>query len=193
VTLIELMIVVVIIGVLAAIATYAYGRLTKRNRINDAVVFMSTVAGAQGIYRQQYGEYGSTDQVEPFDAYDPAAASIRAGASPWSSPDTDWGVIGVQLPGSTYFQYLVVAGQPSGATAICKAPPDVPLPNGGTAPIPACASVCPGNEATNCTPGTFWYYIIARGDQDGDGYFSVFGSSSTMERDHWALDHVELE
>lgn len=181
-TLIELMIVVTIIAVLAAIGSYAYGRLTKRSRINQAVTFFASVAGAQTAYFDLYGEFGATDPAAPFDDYDPAAADIRGRATTWSAPKAEWAQIGVRLPTSTHFQYVVVAGDPT--TPACTAPPDVAVEGGGTRAVPACASV---------TVGTYWYYVVGRADQDADGFMSVFGSSDAMRETHWSINDLELE
>lgn len=173
-TLVELMIVVAIIAVLAAIGSYAYGRVVKRGRINEVVTFFASLNGAQTAYYNHYLQYGATDTTAPFTGYDPADADIKGQAAHWTAPLAAWAQIGMRLPLSTYFQYVVVAGTPS--TATCTPPTGISND--------ACASI---------VLGTDWYYVIARGDQDGDSTMSVFGSSSTMGQTHWSVDDLELE
>ena len=62
VTLLEVMIVVVIVGILAAIAIPAYNDYITRARRSDAFTALETVRAAQEMYRAERGEYrNSTD------------------------------------------------------------------------------------------------------------------------------------
>jgi type IV pilus assembly protein PilE len=60
VTLLELMIVVVIVGILAAIAIPAYNDYITRSRRSDAFTALETVRAAQEMYRAERGEYRNT-------------------------------------------------------------------------------------------------------------------------------------
>jgi type IV pilus assembly protein PilE len=57
VTLIEVMIVVVIVGLLAAIAIPAYNNYVTRSRRSDAFTALETVRAAQEMYRAEKGFY----------------------------------------------------------------------------------------------------------------------------------------
>lgn len=57
VTLIEVMIVVVIVGMLAAIAIPAYNDYVTRSRRSDAFTALETVRAAQEMYRAEQGFY----------------------------------------------------------------------------------------------------------------------------------------
>ena len=57
VTLIEVMIVVVIVGILAAIAIPAYNDYVTRSRRSDAFTALETVRAAQEMYRAEQGFY----------------------------------------------------------------------------------------------------------------------------------------
>ena len=57
VTLIEVMIVVVIVGILAAVAIPAYNDYVTRSRRSDAFTALETVRAAQEMYRAERGEY----------------------------------------------------------------------------------------------------------------------------------------
>jgi type IV pilus assembly protein PilE len=60
VTLIELMIVVVCVGILAAVAIPAYNDYITRSRRSDAFTALQTVRAAQEMYRAERGEYRNT-------------------------------------------------------------------------------------------------------------------------------------
>jgi hypothetical protein len=176
------LITVTIIGVLAAIGSYAYGRLTKRSCTTQAITFFAAVPVPRRritIWRPP----GATDTASPFDAWDPAHDIEDNAHNNWPSDALPaWQQIGVALPRNTWFAYVVVAGDPDDLT--CDPPPAVPTQDGGTEAIPACGSI---------TPGSFWYYIIGRADQDGDTFTSCFGSSSTMSGTHWSIEGLDLE
>ena len=57
VTLLELMIVVAIVGILAAVAIPAYDDYVTRSRRSDAYTGLETVRAAQEMYRAEYGFY----------------------------------------------------------------------------------------------------------------------------------------
>jgi type IV pilus assembly protein PilE len=57
VTLLELMIVVVVVGILAAVAIPAYDNYVTRSRRSDAFTALETVRAAQEMYRAELGEY----------------------------------------------------------------------------------------------------------------------------------------
>jgi type IV pilus assembly protein PilE len=57
VTLLELMIVVAIVGILAAVAIPAYDDYVTRSRRSDAYTGLETVRAAQEMYRAEYGLY----------------------------------------------------------------------------------------------------------------------------------------
>ena len=57
VTLIEVMIVVVIVGILAAVAIPAYNDYVTRSRRSDAFTALETVRAAQEMYRAEQGFY----------------------------------------------------------------------------------------------------------------------------------------
>jgi type IV pilus assembly protein PilE len=59
VTLIEVMVVVAIVGMLAAIAIPAYNNYVTRSRRSDAFTALETVRAAQEMYRAEKGFYAS--------------------------------------------------------------------------------------------------------------------------------------
>jgi type IV pilus assembly protein PilE len=73
VTLIEIMVVVAIVGMLAAIAIPAYDNYVTRSRRSDAFTALETVRAAQEMYRAEKGFYAS-DFVD-------AGVTVLAGCS----------------------------------------------------------------------------------------------------------------
>jgi len=59
VTLLELMVVVIIVGILAAVAIPAYTSYVTRSRRADAFTALETVRAAQEMYRAEYGGYAT--------------------------------------------------------------------------------------------------------------------------------------
>ena len=60
VTLLEVMVVVVIVGILAAVAIPAYNGYVTRSRRSDAFTALETVRAAQEMYRAEQGFYAGT-------------------------------------------------------------------------------------------------------------------------------------
>jgi type IV pilus assembly protein PilE len=73
VTLIELMIVVVCVGILAAVAIPAYNDYITRSRRSDAFTALETVRAAQEMYRAEKGFYSG--------AFVDAGVNVLAGCS----------------------------------------------------------------------------------------------------------------
>jgi type IV pilus assembly protein PilE len=73
VTLLELMIVVVVVGILAAVAIPAYNNYVTRSRRSDAFTALETVRAAQEMYRAELGEYRNGADFN---------ANLLAGCSP---------------------------------------------------------------------------------------------------------------
>ena len=188
-TLVELMVVVTIIAILAAVATYAYGRITKRSRLNEAFAFMAAVHAGEDIYRSDHGVYcglKSNAAISGDGDWDPGDPdAIRGGKARWSSPTYDWSDCQINPPAHTRFRWILVADV---AGSACIDPGNVNTERGPEA-IPACNAI---DEFAD-PPNSDWYYIIAQADQDGDGFMSCFGSSSEMDNNHWSIKQIELE
>jgi type IV pilus assembly protein PilE len=72
VTLLEVMVVVVIVGILAAVAIPAYNNYITRARRSDAFTALATVRAAQEMYRAEKGFYVGINQL-------PGCSSSMAG------------------------------------------------------------------------------------------------------------------
>jgi len=155
-TLIEMMIVVVIIGVLAAVAVFAYSRHIKSGRVVEARNFIALIQARQESYFQQYGQYCDVASG----AYYPTAAPSGGESVSWSPTSTDWNTLGAMPEkGATHFQYMVRA---SAATAHTLE---------GFASVCGVAAQPTGPVSDAGTPWTPhpWYYVVGRANLDGDG------------------------
>jgi prepilin-type N-terminal cleavage/methylation domain-containing protein len=141
-TLIEMMIVVVILGVLAAIAIPSFTQYIHRARMAESVAFLADIKQRQESYKAEFGQFA--DVSADLNDYTPSTLPTGGDKAGWpvDSAIPNWVQLGADLDSPTRFQYSVIAGIPGGAVA------------------PAVYNF-PANE--------FWFVARARGDLDGDG------------------------
>lgn len=152
-TLVELMIVVVIIGILAAIAIPAFSSYVYRSRTSEATSFLAEIKQRQESYRSEFGQYASA----PADGSSWPPASFTPAGTPDDSrrawPDVDnWNELGARPDGLVYFQYATVGGPP------------------GTTP-----------GSLGYDGSDFWFVSQAVGDLDDDGNDVTFESYSASQ------------
>jgi type IV pilus assembly protein PilE len=94
VTLLEVMVVVVIVGILAAVAIPAYNNYVTRSRRSDAFTALETVRAAQEMYRAEKGFYAS-------DFVDGGGTTVIAGCSTTMAGNNY--TVGVSRTDSTHF------------------------------------------------------------------------------------------
>ena len=167
-TLVELMIVVAIIAVLAAMGTYAVVKYVYAARTAEAIEIINGVRAAQESYKDETFAYKNINTeitaIFPFGSAD----ELKGKTKNWnSSEDTDalkaWTELGVRPSTNVHFGYACIASS-EGAPK--------PLPT--KAALKVSADLMP-DEAK----GT-WYVVRAIRDGDGDGdVASVVGSSFT--------------
>jgi type IV pilus assembly protein PilA len=164
-TLIETMVVVVIIGILAALAVYGTGKYIRSAKSAEARQMILAIKAAEETYRQETYVYKSAT---------PAGLTNTAGLFPhaclsgtpgkskvaWEQVATcaiDWRELGVTSTNPVQYGYAVRAVGPG------ESMPSVGSFNWNGAVGPA-------------------YAVVARGDLNGNGVFSLFlGSSFTDE------------
>ena len=163
-TLLEIMIVVIIVAILAAIALPMYGGYRRRSRATEASANVQLIADAQEAYRREKGRYADVNLDNP------SAPSCTDGGCPstwdnWScAAASTWCQLGWRPEKqSVYFVYNTRAGN--------------------TAPTNWSASLI-------ATPALGWYWIEARGDlRNNDGavtkYRMTSGSSQLINVDEF--------
>jgi prepilin-type N-terminal cleavage/methylation domain-containing protein len=167
-TLIELMITVVIVGILALLATFAYGRWIRSARMNEATEMIAEIRKREEAFRAETGIYLNVSKsLNSPDLY-PAQTPGRF-TSNWDGPCptcvNSWKRLNVFTPTPVFFGYAVVA-DPAAAPASLN------------------VSIVKGGAAMDLTSlaGQPWYVAVARGDLDGNGvYCSVYATSGQAQ------------
>lgn len=117
-TLIELMIVVAIIGILAAIAIPNFLRFQLKSKSAEGKVNLAAIRTGEESYMAEFGNYV------------PAAATPAAVPGPQkvvfnTGGFTDFGILGWAPEGSVFFQYAVVVGGPGNLSYTADAIADI--------------------------------------------------------------------
>jgi len=141
--MIELMIVVIILGVLAAIAIPSFTVYIHRSKMTESVSFLGEIKQRQEAYRAEHGQYADVSEGS-LGNYQPTTLPAGGNQVAWPASATipRWVQLGAEPDGATRFQYSVIAGVPGGDVA------------------PAVYNI----PATD-----FWWVAQANGDLDGDG------------------------
>lgn len=153
-TLVELMIVVVILGILAAIATISYRGWIGRARLSEASAILAELSSREQLYYSEVGAFvparGDDNLTMPspneagsaFAPIDPNSATFESVRTPTVLPGSGvagWRRIGARIRwNALYCTYLVNAGLAS------QAPPG---------PV--------GTQLWSSTPAVPWYYVVA--------------------------------
>src|SRR5579884_2163395 len=129
-TLVELMIVVVILGILAAIAIPAFTRYIKKTKTSEATKNIGNIYTAETTYFNQVGERADSNGnlgVPQFGSTTATPGSVPAGVrAPGTWTTGGWQEIGFSTDTPVYYQYQVVAtGTASASTATISAKGDL--------------------------------------------------------------------
>jgi len=155
-TLVELMIVVVIMGILAAVAYTGYGVYIRRSRSQEARAMLLTIASREDAYRAEFATYcaaGRTSGTPPttlgVGSSWPSAAPGPATADFLTSAPIEWAQLGFRPSGGVRYRYVVITGVPT------------------TAP--------PGESGWAGSPNQdIWYIAEAYGNLDGGTTLSTY-------------------
>ena len=149
-TLIELMIVVAIIGILAAIAIPNFVRFQLRSKSSEG---KTNLAGIRTSEESYFAEYGTYINATASPAALPTPHSSKQGFVNVMGVGAGFDQIGWQPEGQVYFQYDVVRGAASDYTAGASADIDANNVNqrwsyartsNGTPPVQPAANLCLG-------------------------------------------------
>lgn len=105
-TLVELMIVIVIVGVLSLLAVTGYRKYTFRARSSEAKTFLGAIRVSQEAYYQSFGQYCGTTGASLWPPEIPKDDKVA-----WGDPIPQaWQHLGIKSPGWVQFQYEIRAG-----------------------------------------------------------------------------------
>lgn len=169
-TLVELLVVIAMIGILAALAIFSFQKLVKSAGTSEAVAMIQSIRAAEEAHKAETLVYLGCSGCGPSGCA-PGAGSLTAyypqtNKKPddrkwhWQNPNHSdyacWNLLHVSADGPVQFGYSVVAGSPA------NAPPATSL------------TVQPNWPA----PQEGWYVVQAAGDRDNDlSYAIVVGAS----------------
>jgi prepilin-type N-terminal cleavage/methylation domain-containing protein len=186
-TLVELMIVVVIVAILAAVAMPIYSKYVRKSRTSEAVSNLGTIAMFEETYFSEADSY-VTLGANPTSVPNPTAAG-GGGRLQFSDAIAGWSLLGRVMPNGTrlYFQYQAFAGQRNTAGTGDNTGGTGNLQGYTTAmtlgnpPGSTCAKGMPNPTASGVgipsTGSSNWYFITAVGDQkytSSNNHCSVF-------------------
>jgi type IV pilus assembly protein PilA len=165
-TLIELMIVVAMIGVLAAIGLVGYRRYVHSSQGSEAKAMIQAIKVGQEAYKAEFLTYLDVSQQD-FTAWYPHAPDdsrmnwVQPNLGAYNDANHGWALLNVNADGPVRFGYVCVAGVQ------------------GTTPMPAPPGMA-GVAAPSIPNGVPWYVIEAKNQHNAaaGGAFAMYASNS---------------
>ncbi len=161
-TLVELLIVVAMIGVLAALAIVGYRKYLTSAQTGEARIVMQSIRNGEHVYKTDMLTYLSCASSYK-DYYPQGAGGPNDRKWAWINPGHPqvgcYAQLNVDTDGAVRFGYAVVAG-------------------GGSDTVPAMDSTDWKDPPVWPDPDAPWYVVQATGDRDVDGKLAVLVSSS---------------
>jgi type IV pilus assembly protein PilA len=164
-TLVELMITVVIVGIMATLATFGVMRYLRMAKTGEPVQMIGSIKSSQEAYRAEMLSY-----LDVSGAKDISASSFYPGATPgtkvfaWGDKSTavgaNFALLGVTSDAPVRFVYACAAGGPSDKPSVA---------NLGATSVTNWPTAATGQQ---------WYVVNAKGDLNGDGTKSSYASAS---------------
>jgi prepilin-type N-terminal cleavage/methylation domain-containing protein len=159
-TLVELMAVVTITGVLAALAVVAFRHRLAASRGAEAVSVMTAIGNAEEMYKAENHIYLNVSTASGGNQWYPVLVPGKAQHN-WATgatlDATRWRALAPPISQLVRFAYLANAGV-AGST------------------VPA-LNLTQGPNFSAAIP-VDWYVLQAKGDTDGDGVFATYATSS---------------
>jgi type IV pilus assembly protein PilA len=154
-TLIEMMIVVVIVGVLAALAVVGYRKIIQSSHVSEATNTMQSIRVAQEAYHaetQQYAKVSNDIATSWYPQTSPTGKVVTAWGGSCSKciASNSWSLLPLHIDGPVMFGYATVGG------AVTDNVPST-LPEQMTLAQPM------------VQPTTDWFVVTAMCDIDGNG------------------------
>lgn len=172
----ELMIVVAIVGILAALAIYGFRRYQQSAGTGEATSLLQTFKGAEEAYRAEFLTYGGcTDaSATPFstngvaitatDLYPRVLGSLNDKKVQWGAVGNNMGLcfraMGFRTSGAVRFSYGALAGPPATANQ--------------TPTVPQSWTRSPAVRA----PAEPWYILVAYANRDNDSTYARLSTTS---------------
>jgi prepilin-type N-terminal cleavage/methylation domain-containing protein len=126
-SLVELMVVVVITGILAAIAIPTFTSYIMKSRTSEAVQFLGVIKLREEAYRSEFGRYACTfngcygNGIAAAD-YQPPIGTNPGKPVSFPSAIAEWNQLGAKPDGFVRFRYEVLAGPPGTAAGTTLLP-----------------------------------------------------------------------
>ncbi|WP_437767027.1 type II secretion system protein [Sorangium sp. So ce281] len=175
-TLVELLVVVAMVGVLAALAMVGYRRYMNAAGIAEPKAVIQGIRGAQESYKAEMLVY--LDVSTTLESWYPAGTlnDRKRGWGGAGDGQANWRLLNVSTDGAVRFGYATKAGVGNAFTV---------TPNAGF----TWAGI-PGNPLgnPNYLPNGPWYVVQAAGDRDEDGTLALLLTASTMAEIYWEND-----
>lgn len=151
-TLTELMIVIVILGILAAIAILSFRKYVQHAKTSEVYTMLGDIRAKQEGYRAEFSQYcdvSGSHQLADGQRHPVAAPRQDGQKVPWGTPNIRWQQLGFAAHSPVYAGYTTAAGLPTNN----------------------CTGDCPTMNVTD-----HWWAAWGILDLDGDGTFSTYES-----------------
>lgn len=176
-TLVELMVVVVIVGILAAVGIPSFVRYTKDARLSEASANIQGILDAEQAFLARFQDYTQALPVCPPTGPGGSGKTQLWPATPGVTCDAGWDNLGWNPGGPIYFQYQVFTDLTVNGTRItpANAASGLAAVNGGYNTWGVDWDTEIGTDLTKMQP---WCAVQATADTDNDGQFVYFRGNS---------------